>query len=95
MRKWAHNGHVNVVKVIEVRRGRDGKLYPPRMPTPPDERDLARRLAHTLVHRDGLPIRAAQRAMREQHGVRRSLGQVWKDLHSFTCPYCRQEAGVA
>jgi hypothetical protein len=84
---------VNGVRVIEVRRGRDGKLYPPRMPTPLREQELARSLAHALVCRDGLSIRAAQKVMLEQRGVRRSLGALHKYLHGFTCPSCEEEAG--
>ncbi len=80
-------GDVNAV-VIEVRRGRDGKLYPPRMPLPRAERNRLRWLAHNLVHRDGLSIWQAQRVMRESHGARRSLGQIHADLHNFECPHC-------
>lgn len=79
---------MNTSTVIEVRRGRDGKLYPARMPTPAAERNRARWLAHNLVHRDHLSVRAAQRVMREQYGVRRSVGQIWNDLHRFECPVC-------
>jgi len=72
---------VNVRAVaIEVQRGRDGKLYPPRMPIPLAERKPARWLVHNLVHRDHLSIRAAQAVMHDQYGVRRSVGQLWKDL---------------
>jgi hypothetical protein len=80
---------VNAI-VIEVRRGRDGKLYPVRMPTPEEERGRARWLAHDLVHRGGLSLRQAQQAMREVYGVRRSLGQVHADLHRFECEWCRE-----
>jgi len=86
---------VNAV-VIEVRRGRDGKLYPPRMPTPEAERSQARVLAHALVHGRGLSIRQAQRQMREEHGLRRSLGQIHRELHAYICDYCPgQEAADA
>lgn len=74
--------------VIEVRRGADGKLYPPRMPLPQAERDRLRVLVHNLVCRDKLSIRQAQRVMREEYGVRRSLGQLHADLHRFECPRC-------
>jgi hypothetical protein len=82
---------VNAV-VIEVRRGRDGKLYPPRMPLPQAERDRARALAHRLVCRDGLSIREAQRCMREDYGVRRSLGIIHADLAGYQCARCRDDS---
>ena len=82
--------------VIEVRRGRDGKHYPMVMPLPPDERNRLRWLAHSLHCEGGLSIRGTQAAMREQHGVRRSIGQIHEDLHRFSCQYCADaEAGEA
>ena len=90
---WTHTGVVNAV-VIEVRRGRDGKLYPPRMPTPLAEREQqARTLAHQLHCGQGLSFRAVQAALRGQHGIRRSLGQVYNDLTRFECPRCADAAG--
>jgi hypothetical protein len=41
-----------------------------------------------LVHRDGLSIRQAQRVIAEQHGIRRSLGHIWNDLHGYVCLHC-------
>jgi hypothetical protein len=73
--------------VLEVARRADGKLYPPR-PLTRAERNRARWLAHNLVHRDGLSIRAAQRAMAAQ-GVRRSVGIIARDLADYECPACR------
>jgi len=79
---------VNVI-VIEVRPGRDGKKYPPGGDLPPAERNRARKLAHNLICRDKLSIRAAQRVMLEQYAVRRSLGIIHRDLQRFECPSCR------
>jgi len=86
--RLAHNGDVNVV-VVEVRRGRDGKLYPPRMPLPPEELARVRSLAHKLRCAGDLSIRGVQKAMLEEHGVRRSVGQVWNDLTRYECERCR------
>lgn len=84
----ADNDDVDV-KVIEVRRGRDGKCYPSPMPTPKAERNRLRWLAHNLCCRDKLSIRAAQRVMLSQYAVRRSRGQIHKDLLNFCCgPRC-------
>lgn len=74
--------------VIEVRRGRDGKLYPPRMPLPQAERDRLRLAAHQLICGRKLSYRQAQAAMREEYGARRSLGQLWDDLHEHECEVC-------
>ncbi len=74
--------------MVEVVRGRDGKKYPAGLPRPPDERQRLRALAHDLHCRQGLSIRATQAAMLTQHGIRRSLGQVHKDLTWWTCPRC-------
>lgn len=90
-------GTVNTI-LVEVERRRDGKLYPPR-PLTHAERNRARWLAHNLVHRDGMSVRAAQRAMAAQ-GVRRSVGIIARDLAAFECPDCparlaRQQAAPA
>jgi len=88
---------VNEPVIIEVTRRADNKLYPAR-PLTREQRNRARWLAHNLVHRDGLSIRAAQRAMLAR-GVRRSLGIIARDLASYECPACaggppaRQQAG--
>lgn len=76
------------VRVIEVVVGCDGKRYPPGGDLPPDQRNRARWLIHHLHCRDGLSIRAAQRVMVEQHGIRRSLGILHKDLINYQCPAC-------
>jgi hypothetical protein len=78
---------MNVI-IVEVRRGADRKLYPVGGQLPPAERNRARWLAHNLVHRDHLSVRAAQAVMLEQYGVRRSLGIIARDLASFECPAC-------
>jgi len=86
----ADNDQVNVV-VLEVRRGRDGKLYPPRPVVPDRDHWRTIRLAHELVHGRGLSIRRAQAVMLADHGVRRSVGQLHNDLRGFTCPRCEDE----
>ena len=77
---------------VDVRiRGRDGRLYPARLLTP-DERRRARMLAHHFVHRDRLSIRLAQQVMAEQHGLRRSVGVIARDLAGWVCHLCDDDA---
>jgi hypothetical protein len=83
---------VNVV-LIEVKAGRDGKLYRAR-PLTSEQRDLARAFAHGLVCKDRLSVRAAQRVMAESHGIRRSVGIIARDLGLFTCEWCRGDDGA-
>jgi hypothetical protein len=71
--------------------GRDGKHYPAVQPhgaLPDAERAEAIRTVHHLVHGMGYTIRAAQRELAGQHGIRRSLGAIHGDLAAFTCPEC-------
>ena len=70
-----------------TRRGLDGKSYPA-VRLSRQERGQAIRAAHELVHRDGLSIKAAQRAMAERYGLRRSVGIIARDLMDFECPDC-------
>ncbi|MGH3191744.1 MAG: hypothetical protein ACRDPY_28330 [Streptosporangiaceae bacterium] len=70
-----------------TRRGLDGKSYPA-SPLTRQERARAIWLAHNLVHRDGLSIRAVQATMIAQHGLRRSVGAIAADLAGFECPHC-------
>lgn len=84
-----HTESVNVT-VVEVTRRADGKLYPAQ-PLTREQRIRARRLAHNLVHRDGLSVRAAQRTMVEQYGLRRSLGIIARDLKLWECPSCADD----
>jgi hypothetical protein len=72
--------------VVELRR--DGKFYPLGGVLEPAERNRARWLAHRLVCRDHLSIRQAQAAMLAQHGLRRSLGILHRDLVNYQCPDC-------
>jgi hypothetical protein len=81
------------VTLVRVARRRDGRLYPA-VPLTAAERARAINLAHALVCRDGLPYRQAQAAMLEQ-GIRRSLGQVYKDVRDYACPVCEPEAFTA
>jgi hypothetical protein len=76
--------HAGQVTTTQVRRGRDGKLYPA-APLTRTERGRARWLAHQLVHSDGLSIRAAQARMAEA-GLRRSRGAIAADLAGYECP---------
>ena len=82
----ADTGQVNTV-IITVKVGQDGKRYPA-APLTREERNRARWLAHNLVHRDGLSVRQAQRAMAERCGVRRAVGTIARDLADFECPRC-------
>jgi hypothetical protein len=75
---------VNDVKIIEVRRGRDGKDYPAEMRRPRAELARLRVRVHELVCRDGLSIRQAQKTMLAE-GDRRSLGRLHADLVQFDC----------
>lgn len=69
-----------------LRTGRDGKAYPGRALTR-EERNKARWMAHHLVCRDGMSVRAAQARMAEL-GIRRSTGIISRDLDRFECPDC-------
>jgi hypothetical protein len=75
------------VTAVEVTRGVNGKLWPARRLTH-EQLNQRRWLAHNLVHRDHLSIRAAQRLMRDSHGIRRSIGAIHNDLARFECPAC-------
>jgi hypothetical protein len=86
------SGHVNVV-IIERARGKDSKLYPVGGNLPLAARAKAIRLAHNLVCRDRLPYRQAQRVMLEGYGLRRSLGQIFKDVRGYECPVCAEPPG--
>jgi hypothetical protein len=80
------------VNVVEVMRGRDGKLYPVGGHLPRDERNRARWLAHSLRCRDRLSVRRVQRELAAR-GMRRSLGIIARDLARFECPDCREAPG--
>jgi len=82
---------VNGAVVVEVIRGRDGKLYPVGGHMPRAQRNRARWLAHRLRCQDGLSVRQVQAAM-EQQGVRRSIGIIARDLRLFECPACAPQA---
>jgi hypothetical protein len=77
------------VNTVVLRRGRDGKDYPA-APLTRTERRRARWLSHTLIHRDGLSIRAARKVMAESHGVRRSVGAIAADLRGYECAACAE-----
>lgn len=78
---------MNVV-VVETVRGRDSKRYPAGLPRPREELNRMRWMVHGLVCRDGNSIRAAQAIMLAEHGVRRSLGALHRDLARYECPSC-------
>jgi hypothetical protein len=70
-----------------LRRGRDGKLYPAR-PLARQERSAAIDLSYRLVCELGISVRAAQKAMAGEHGLRRSRGAIAADLANFECDLC-------
>ena len=76
---------MNSPVVIQVRRGRDGKLYPAGWVLPEADRERAMALACTLVHRDRMSIRQAQETMLNGYAVRRSIGAIHRDLHRCGC----------
>jgi hypothetical protein len=81
------------VAVVVVERHRDGRCFPPRWwALPPEVSERLRGLAHHLRCVEGLSYRQAQQAMLQRFGERRSLGQVWTDVHEFECAHCIPEA---
>lgn len=86
----SHTGHVGT-KIIQTRRGRDGKDYPVGLPRPREELNRMRWLVHHLVCRDGLSLRVAQRVMLESYACRRSMGSICRDLARFECPHCASQ----
>ena len=93
LRPWRVNVHrgQNVHMSALLRRvTSDGRIYPPTWPNmPPAERERLRGLAHLLHCGRGLSIRAVQRAMAGR-GIRRSTGQIHKDLTRYECDRCAQ-----
>ena len=79
-------GDTGQVNTTTTRLGRDGKSYPA-SPLSHQDRNRVRWMAHHLVHRDGLSIRAAQARMAEA-GLRRSVGTIERDLTGWECPHC-------
>jgi hypothetical protein len=80
------------VAVVVVQRFRDGRLFPEHWDhLPPAQVERLRGLAHHLRCVEHLSYRQAQQAMLERFGERRSLGQVWTDVHEFECPSCMPE----
>jgi hypothetical protein len=75
------------IKIIEITAGRDRKRYPAAQLSAADLGRL-RKLEHQLCHRDGLSVRQAQRALLGQHGVRRSVGAIQRDLAGWVCQLC-------
>lgn len=73
--------------MVELVRGKDRKLYPAGLPRPLAERKRLRALAHDMRCRQHLSFRAVQAAMLAQ-GIRRSRGQIFKDVKGWRCPYC-------
>ena len=72
---------------VDVRvRGRDGRLYPARAATDA-ERARVVYLTHRLRCEGLLSVREVARRL-EEHGVRRSVGAVARDLRLFMCSRC-------
>lgn len=80
-------GTVRTPDAPSLRRGRGGKLYAA-APLTRQERSRAISLAHMLIHRDHLSVRAAQKAMAGSYGLRRSVGAIMRDLTGFECDHC-------
>jgi hypothetical protein len=76
------------VQIIELVRGKNGRLWPADLPRPPEELLRLRKLEHALCCRDGLAMRAAQALMLSDYAVRRSLGAICNDLRLYECPRC-------
>ena len=73
--------------VADVRvRGTDRKLYSARLT--PEQRRRAINAAHYLVCQRYMTIRAAQQAMADGYGIRRSTGAIHADLRNFVCVNC-------
>lgn len=70
-------------------RDRSGKFCPPDQAFPGLDRQRSAALAHNLVHKGGLTVRAARRVMIEQYDLRRSVGGIASDLREYTCSRCR------
>ena len=81
---------MNEVVIIETIVRSNGRRYPVSGVLPEPERWRAINAAHRLVHQEDLSYRAAQQAMLSQ-GIRRSLGQVYKDVHAYACRVCSPE----
>jgi hypothetical protein len=80
---------MNATKVVVVERHADGRLYPPRWwDLPPQVVEHLRGLEHHLRCVERLSYRQVVAAMLDRFGERRSLGQVWKDVHNYECPSC-------
>jgi hypothetical protein len=80
------------VKVVVVERHRDGRLFPPdHWHLPPEVSERLRGLAHHLRCVEHLTYKQAQQAMLERFGERRSVGQIWTDVHEFECAHCIPE----
>jgi hypothetical protein len=78
---------------IIVTRRVDGRLMPATWPhTPPEVTQRLVDVAHHLHCGSHLSYRRTQAVMLERYGLRRSLGQLWKDIQRNECPYCIPEA---
>jgi hypothetical protein len=82
-----HNGRVNAVTVEVRAAGRDRKLYLV-SPRSPEALAQIRETEHRLRCRDGLSVRQVQAALASEHGVRRSLGAIMRDLKGWQCEAC-------
>jgi hypothetical protein len=80
------------VNVVVVVRHGDGKLYPENWQAmPPEVIRHLQALAHHLRCVEHLSYRAAERALSDRYGERRSLGQVWYDVHESRCRHCEPQ----
>lgn len=81
--------------VVEVRsRGADSKLYREHQL---DQEALTRLrlLEHELRCGQGLSVRQVQAELAAEHGVRRSIGIIQRDLRLWSCEHCQDGGDVS
>jgi len=80
----------NALMATATRMGRDGKIYPHPMPhgAAPDRAE-AIRLEHHLRCRMGYQFRQIRDELLAEHGIRRSIGSIVRDIREFVCENCQ------
>jgi len=74
--------------MLELIRGKDKKCYPADLPRSRAELLRLVALSHTLRCGRKLTYSLVQETLAAEFGVRRSIGAIAKDLHTFKCPLC-------